>query len=98
MTALTRTTPAFTRFAALAARAADRVVATGQAVLKAWSNRNALIRLSACSDAELSDMGITRGDLFDASGSRWHEDPTRRLCAIRGERASAIEMAARRVC
>ncbi len=98
MSAPAISTTAFQHVAAAPARIAGRAVAAVARFLTAWKNRNALYLLGACSDAELADMGITRGDLFDASGSRWHEDPTRQLTAMRRQRLITAEMAARRVC
>lgn len=96
MTALQHTAHASTRLAALAG-VASRAGAAVAALARNWRNRIRLAELSGLTDRELADIGITRGDLFEAGGSRWNEDPTRRLSALRDERLYLAEMAARQV-
>ena len=50
------------------------------------------------SDAELSDIGLTRADLHVAIGLPFGIDPTARLGAIVRVRTDCVEDIARRVC
>lgn len=68
-----------------------RLRRTVTGLVKAWQSRRALARLSELSDRELSDIGVTRGDLHLAAGSRWHDDPTRRLASLACIRAQERE-------
>ncbi|PHP66248.1 hypothetical protein CSC94_15050 [Zhengella mangrovi] len=96
MTTLHESAVAPVRFAAVS-RAVARAAATVATVVRNWKHRARLVDLYRLSDSELADMGITRGDLFDAGGSRWSEDPTRRLSVLRNERLLSAEMAARHI-
>lgn len=96
MTALQHTAHVSTRLAALTGVAA-RAGAAMAAVFRIWRNRTCLGELATLTDRQLADMGITRGDLFDVRGSRWSEDPTRRLGMLRDQRLTDAEMAARHV-
>ncbi|MFP1632998.1 DUF1127 domain-containing protein [Zhengella sp. ZM62] len=96
MTALLHPAHASTRLAALTGVAA-RAGAAMAAVFRIWRNRTCLGELATLTDRQLADMGITRGDLFDARGSRWTEDPTRRLRMLRDERLTDAELAARHI-
>jgi len=49
---------------------------------RAWKNRRAFYHLGQMSDAELSDIGLTRADLHVAVTGMRGEDPTARLRAI----------------
>lgn len=62
-------------------------------LVRSWKNRRAFCRLGEMSDAELADIGLTRGDLHVAVTSPFGEDPTTRLRSIAEERS--IEAAAR---
>ncbi|TIR18489.1 MAG: DUF1127 domain-containing protein [Mesorhizobium sp.] len=64
---------------------------------RAWKNRRAFYRLGEMSDAELADIGLTRGDLHVAIDVPFGRDPTAKLRAIASERADTIEDLARRV-
>ena len=65
MTALQHTAHASTRLAALAG-VATRAGAAVAALARNWRNRIRLAELSGLTDRELADIGITRGDLFEA--------------------------------
>lgn len=91
MTALefaTHTTQSASR-PALVVRAVNAV----SQLLRSVKNRRAFYRLGDMSDAELADIGLTRGDLHVAVTGPFGLDPTTRLRAIAEERA--IEDAAR---
>jgi uncharacterized protein YjiS (DUF1127 family) len=62
-------------------------------LVRSWKNRRAFYRLGDMSDAELADIGLTRGDLHVALTGPFGLDPTTRLRSIADERA--IESAAR---
>lgn len=96
MTALLHMPHASTRLATLTGVAA-RAGAAVAAVFRLWRNRTCIVELATLTDRQLADMGITRGDLFDARGSRWTDDPTRRLSRLRDRRLLDAEMAARHV-
>ncbi|CAN0594418.1 unnamed protein product [Laminaria digitata] len=64
-------------------------------LVKTWQNHRALSRLSELTDRELSDIGVTRSDLHLAAGSRWQDDPTRRLASLACVRAQERERAQR---
>jgi uncharacterized protein YjiS (DUF1127 family) len=51
-------------------------------MLRAWMNRRELYRLGEMSDRELSDIGLTRSDLFVARNVPATIDPTARLGAL----------------
>lgn len=51
-------------------------------LLNAWMNRRELYRLGQMSDRELSDIGLTRSDLFIARNVPASVDPTARLGAL----------------
>jgi uncharacterized protein YjiS (DUF1127 family) len=63
----------------------------------AWKNRRAFYRLGEMSDAELADIGLTRGDLHVAIDVPFGRDPTVILREITIERADTIEDLARTV-
>jgi uncharacterized protein YjiS (DUF1127 family) len=63
---------------------------------RSWKNRRDFYQLGEMSDVELSDIGLTRADLFVAIRSPFDFDPTRNLGAIAQTRAD--EEAARRIC
>ncbi|TIV11712.1 MAG: DUF1127 domain-containing protein, partial [Mesorhizobium sp.] len=64
---------------------------------RAWKNRRAFYRLGEMSDAELADIGLTRGDLHVAIDVPFGRDPTAKLRVIASERADTIEDLARQV-
>ena len=64
---------------------------------RAWKNRRAFYRLGEMSDAELADIGLTRGDLHVAVAVPFGRDPTAKLRAIASERADTIEDLARQI-
>lgn len=49
---------------------------------RSWSNRRELYRLSELNDRELSDIGLSRSDLFIARDLPASIDPTARLGAF----------------
>jgi uncharacterized protein YjiS (DUF1127 family) len=78
MTAIATTPrPAFAApLARLAAAFIDRVVTAGKYVASWRRHRRDAAVLARADDRMLADIGLTRGDVFDAlSGSRWN-DPT----------------------
>jgi uncharacterized protein YjiS (DUF1127 family) len=64
--------------AGLAARAVNKT----NAIFTAWHNRRAVYRLGQMSDHELSDIGLTRADLYAVKGGPLSVDPTARLGAL----------------
>jgi uncharacterized protein YjiS (DUF1127 family) len=76
---------------------AMRVANTVSNIYRAWKNRRAFYRLGEMSDAELADIGLTRGDLHVAIDVPFGSDPTVRLRSIAVERAETIEDLARKV-
>ena len=90
MTLVAAATIALARLAP-AMRAAARAAATVKHLAAMWLAQRDLNRLAGLSDRDLSDVGITRGDLQDFRASRWSADITRRSHLD-------PEMAARRVC
>ena len=75
-----------------------RVLNAVSPFLRAWRNRREFYRLGDMSDAELSDIGLTRADLHVAVGLPFGIDPTARLGAIVRARTDRVEDMARRVC
>ncbi len=61
---------------------AKRTVDNIAALIAAWQNRRALYRLGEMSDHELSDIGLTRSDLYAVEGGPLSIDPTARLGAL----------------
>jgi len=59
-------------------------------IYRTWRNRREFYRLGDMSDAELSDIGLTRGDLHVAIASPFGLDPTARLRAIVDARHDGI--------
>ena len=64
---------------------------------QAWKNRRAFYRLGEMSDAELADIGLTRGDLHVAIDLPFGRDPTVKLRSIVSDRVDTIEDLARKV-
>lgn len=79
----------------LALNLAAAVVAKTTALLRAIRNRRELYHLGEMSDIELADVGLRRGDLFEAVESPIHVDPTGQLGLIASARAH--EISARRI-
>ncbi len=71
----------------LALTLAASVVAKTNALLRAIHNRREMYHLGQMSDIELADIGLRRGDLFEAVEGPVHVDPTGRLGAIADARA-----------
>ena len=97
----TRTTlsPASVR-PALGLRVANAAVAVANQIAKvfrAWRNRREIYRLGEMSDAQLSDIGLTRGDLHVVWHSPIGTDPTEKLGHISEARIRAYEAMARRI-
>jgi uncharacterized protein YjiS (DUF1127 family) len=61
---------------------ATRTVTKLSALITAWQNRRALYRLGYMSDHELSDIGLTRADLYAVDHGPISADPTARLGAL----------------
>jgi uncharacterized protein YjiS (DUF1127 family) len=61
---------------------AATVVAKTAALLRAIRNRRELYHLGQMNDIELADIGLRRGDLFEAVEGPFHADPTGRLNGI----------------
>jgi uncharacterized protein YjiS (DUF1127 family) len=70
------------------------VVAKTAALLRAVRNRRELYHLGQMNDIELADIGLRRGDLFEAVETPFHADATGRLNTIVSGR-SAEEIARR---
>ena len=51
-------------------------------MFRAWQNRRELYKLSEMTDRELSDIGLSRSDLFVARDVPAYIDPTARLGAL----------------
>ncbi len=102
MTALdTRTSlsPASVR-PALGLRVANAAVAATNhlaKIFRAWRNRREIYRLGEMSDAQLSDIGLTRGDLHVVWQTPIGVDPTEQLGQISEARIRAYEALARRI-
>jgi uncharacterized protein YjiS (DUF1127 family) len=79
----------------LALTLAAAVVAKTNALLRAIHNRREMYHLGQMTDIELADIGLRRGDLFEAVESPVHVDPTGRLGLIADARAQ--ESLARRI-
>lgn len=60
-------------------RFSARVINAVSSIYRAWKNRRAFYRLGDMTDAELSDIGLTRADLHVALVSPLGLDPTARL-------------------
>lgn len=90
-------------FATETSRVASRPAIATRAVnlianfYRAWKNRRAFYRLGEMSDAELADIGLTRGDLHVAIDVPFGGDPTVKLRSLAGERLDTIGDFARRV-
>ncbi|MBZ9674435.1 DUF1127 domain-containing protein [Mesorhizobium sp. ES1-1] len=76
---------------------AVRVANTVFNIYRAWKNRRAFYRLGEMSDAELADIGLTRGDLHVAVDVPFGRDPTVVLRQIASDRVETIQDIARRV-
>ncbi|ANT53860.1 DUF1127 domain-containing protein [Mesorhizobium amorphae] len=76
---------------------ATRVIHAVANAYQAWKNRRAFYRLGEMSDAELADIGLTRGDLHVAIDLPFGRDPTAKLRSIVSDRADTIEDLARKV-
>lgn len=72
-----------------------RVARGSLQAFRVWNNRRAFSSLSELTDWQLTDIGVTRGDLIRA-GAHGYGDPTARLSTIVSARLS-LEDAARRV-
>ncbi len=66
-----------------------RAVNAISAFYRAWKNRREFYQLGNMTDAELSDIGLTRVDLYVAINSPFDFDPTARLGAIAQARADS---------
>ncbi len=64
---------------------------------RAWQNRREVTRLAEMTDAQLSDIGLMRGDLHMAAQAPLGVDPTIYLGSVSASRSREIEDAARRV-
>jgi uncharacterized protein YjiS (DUF1127 family) len=76
---------------------ATRVANAAVNLYRAWKNRRAFYRLGEMSDAELADIGLTRGDLHVAIDVPFGRDPTVTLRALAADRAETVEEIARKV-
>lgn len=85
---------------ALGLRVANAVVAainTMAKIYRAWRNRREIYRLGEMSDAQLSDIGLTRADLHVVWQSPFGVDPTEQLGQMSEARIRAYEALARRI-
>ena len=80
-----------------AARPVVRLVNAVANFLRAWKNRREFYRLGELSDAELSDIGLTRSDLTVAVDLPFGSDPTVHLGTLADARQRNIEAMARQV-
>ena len=71
------------------ASAALNLVAVAAKAVRAWKNRQQIYRLGEMSDQELSDIGLTRGDLHLASEVSLFTDPTARLSCTAASRSGS---------
>jgi uncharacterized protein YjiS (DUF1127 family) len=76
---------------------ATRVVTSIAAFFRAWKNRRAFYCLGDLSDAELADIGLTRGDLRVATDVPFGGDPTVKLRSLATDRAFAAGGLVRKV-
>ena len=76
---------------------ATRVANAIADVYRAWKNRREFYRLGELSDAELSDIGLTRSDLTVAVDLPFGSDPTVHLGTLADARQRNIEAMARQV-
>jgi uncharacterized protein YjiS (DUF1127 family) len=74
-----------------------RIANAASNFLRAWKNRREFYRLGEMSDAELSDIGLTRSDLTVVVDLPFGSDPTARLGSISRSRLNSVEDMARRV-
>ena len=63
-------------------KAAVATVDKAANLFRAWRNRREMYHLGQMSDRELSDIGLTRSDLYMAGDTPLHVDPTARLRTI----------------
>jgi uncharacterized protein YjiS (DUF1127 family) len=75
-----------------------RVAQSVAGCARALKHRREIYRLGAMTDAELSDIGLTRTDLHVAFRSPLGVDPTACLGSIAASRAEEREQAARSIC
>jgi uncharacterized protein YjiS (DUF1127 family) len=61
---------------------ATRAVNKAVALFTAWQNRRAFYAMGDMSDHELSDIGLTRADLYAVDYGPLSTDPTARLGAL----------------
>ncbi len=66
-------------------------------LIRAWKNRREIYQLGEMNDAQLADIGLTRGDLHVVWNAPLGVDPTERLGTISASRMRALEAASRRV-
>jgi uncharacterized protein YjiS (DUF1127 family) len=66
-------------------------------LFRAWRNRLAFRRLGELTDAELADIGLTRGDLRVATDVPFGADPTVKLHSLVRQRAATAADLARMV-
>lgn len=76
---------------------ATRMIGGIVALVRAWKNRSAFNRLSEMSEAELADIGLTRGDLHAAIDKAFASDPTAKLRSLANQRAATAAQLARTV-
>ncbi len=76
---------------------AARLASAVSNFLRAWKNRREFYHLGEMSDAELSDIGLTRSDLTVAVDLPFGSDPTAHLGSLAEARLREIEAMARHV-
>jgi len=74
-----------------------RLAAAVSKFLSAWKNRREFYHLGQMSDAELSDIGLTRSDLSVAVDLPFGSDPTAHLGSVAEARLREVEAMARQV-
>ncbi len=67
---------------AVLAATAVATVEKAVSMLRAWQNRRELYKLGEMNDRELSDIGLSRSDLFIARDVPAYIDPTARLGSL----------------
>lgn len=73
---------------------AEGAVARVAALVVAIRNRRAVNGLLEMDDRMLSDIGLTRGDVYSSLSGRTEDDPSLRLSALWSERRAGLRQSA----